>query len=123
VRVHYAGFTVFATTTVHALSTGADSRSPAFLLAVVSACVRLVEVGEGIHASLHRPLGKVIVVEQPGGWDASPGLVDLAAVVGQQAAVAGGDSGGPAQRAPGSSYESWLTPPRSSHRAGTTTAA
>jgi hypothetical protein len=39
VRVHYAGFTVFATTTVHALSTGADSRSPAFLLAVVSACV------------------------------------------------------------------------------------
>jgi hypothetical protein len=30
-------------------------------------------------------------------------LVDLAAVVGQHAAVAAGDSGGPARRAPGSS--------------------
>jgi hypothetical protein len=34
--VHSAGFTVFATTTLHALSAGADSRSSAFLLAVVS---------------------------------------------------------------------------------------
>jgi hypothetical protein len=38
VTVHYAGFTVFATATVHPLSAGADSRSPAFLLAVVTAC-------------------------------------------------------------------------------------
>jgi hypothetical protein len=75
VTVHYAGFTVFATATVHPLSAGADSRSPAFLLAVVTACMReerLVEAGEGIPAGLHRPLGKVIVVEQPGGWDAPP---------------------------------------------------
>jgi hypothetical protein len=37
-RVHYAGFALFATTTVHALSAGTDGRSPAFLLAVLTAC-------------------------------------------------------------------------------------
>jgi hypothetical protein len=36
-RVHYAGFALSATTTVHALSAGSDRRSPALLLAVVAA--------------------------------------------------------------------------------------
>ena len=37
-RVHYAGFALFVTTTAHALGAGTDSRSPAFLLAVVAVC-------------------------------------------------------------------------------------
>lgn len=37
-RVHFAGFALFAASTVHALSAGTDTGSPAFRVAVVVAC-------------------------------------------------------------------------------------
>ncbi len=36
-RIHYGSFILFVTTTVHGLTAGTDSRSPAFLIAVVAA--------------------------------------------------------------------------------------
>ena len=37
-RVHYASFVLFASTTVHALTTGTDRHAAAFLLTVVAVC-------------------------------------------------------------------------------------
>jgi hypothetical protein len=55
-RVHYAGFALFVTTTAHALGAGTDSRSPAFLPAVVAACALVaVLTAARVAESLRRP--------------------------------------------------------------------
>jgi len=58
-RVHYAGFALFVTTTAHALGAGTDSRSPAFLLAVVAVCALVaVLTAARVARSLRRPPGR-----------------------------------------------------------------
>jgi hypothetical protein len=58
---------------------------------------RLVALGQGVHQGRWGPPGEV-VVEQPRGQEVPGRLDDLAAVVGDQVAVAAGHGGRLAQR-------------------------